>query len=51
MHDMPTRHITLGGHVVDWRDDGLCVDDRTEMTFYWPAMDRCDGADFVICVE
>jgi len=50
MHDMPTRDTTHEGHVVDG-ETMTCVDDRTEMAFYWPAMDRCDGADFVICVE
>ena len=51
VHDTPTRDTTLGVHVVDLETMDLCVDDGVEMTFYWPAVDRWEGADFVICVE
>jgi len=27
------------------------IDEEVEMTFYWPAADRWEGTNFVICVE
>jgi len=51
VHDTPTRDTTLGVHVVDLETMDLCVDDAVEMTFYWPAVDRWEGVNFVICVE
>jgi glucoamylase len=51
VHDTPARDTTLGVHIVDLETMALRVDDAVEMTFYWPGVDRWEGADFVICVE
>jgi hypothetical protein len=35
--DLPTTRLRRG--------------DRVGLTFYWPEVDRWEGADFVVCVE
>jgi len=51
VHDTPTSDTTLGVHIVDLDTMALRVDAAVDMTFYWSAADRWEGADFVICVE
>jgi glucoamylase len=51
VHDTPTCDTTLGVQFVDLETMALRVDDAVEMTFYSSAVDRWEGADFVICVE
>jgi len=51
VHDTPTRDTTLGVYLVDLETMDLRIDDNVEMTFYWPAADRWEGTNFVICVD
>jgi glucoamylase len=50
-HDTPTGDTTLGVHVADLHTMNLCAGDRVNLTFYWPDVDRWEGADFLVCIE
>ena len=51
VRDSATRDTTLGVHVADLETLELCVGDRVDLTFYWPDVDRWEGADFVVFVD
>jgi len=48
---LPGPDTTLGVYLVDLETMDLRIDDNVEMTFYWPAADRWEGTNFVICVD
>jgi glucoamylase len=50
-YDTPTSDTTLGVHVADLHTTDLCVGDRVNLTFYWPDVDRWEGADFLVGVK
>jgi glucoamylase len=51
VHDISTLDTTLGVHVADLMTVHLLRGDRVDFTFYWPAADRWEGADFVVYVD
>src|SRR5581483_780083 len=51
VRDTASHDTTLGVHVVDLPTADLRRGDRVNLTFYWPAVDRWEGTDFVVCVE
>ncbi|MCC7415823.1 MAG: glucan 1,4-alpha-glucosidase [Acidobacteria bacterium] len=50
-HDAVTRDTTLGVHFVDLPTTALGSGDRLAFTFYWPEVNRWEGADFFVGVE
>jgi glucoamylase len=51
VHDTATRDTTLGVHIVDLPTTQLRVGAGVDLTFFWPADNRWEGVDFVVCVE
>jgi len=51
VRDTVTDDTTLGVHVVDLPTIRLRHGDRVDFAFYWPEVDRWEGADFFVCVE
>jgi glucoamylase len=51
VHDTATRDTTLGVHVVDLGTMQLCAGEGVHLTFYWPDVDRWEGADFLVRID
>ncbi len=51
VHDTATDDTTIGVHVVDIPTTRLRRGDRVDLTFYWPEVNRWEGADYFVCVE
>jgi len=51
VHDATTIDTTIGVHVADLDTMKMRTGDRVHLTFYWPAVERWEGADFLVFVE
>ena len=51
VHDIATRDTTLGVYIADVPTAQLAAGASVQFTFFWPEVQRWEGADFAIRVE
>jgi len=49
--DLNTREVGLGIYIVDLPTEALPEPTPIRFKFYWPQVERWEGADFLVCVD